>query len=221
MDRIGIAKACVFPTVGLYLDARDGNDQALAAARAYPGRVLPYAVVDPRWTAAACQAELERCWDAGIWGVKLHTQLSDYPFDGPGYQPVFRFVDRHRLPLISHGVGSPATLRRVARAHPGAHFVVAHAGANPPDVASGDDLFAVAGEEPNVYLDLASSAGRFGALATAVARIGPGKLLYGSDMPWMCASYQIGRVLLAPLTEEDKRAVLGVTMTALLGTRQR
>jgi hypothetical protein len=83
---------------------------------------------------------------------------------------------------------------------------------------SGRDL-GVAAEEPNVYLDLASSVGRFGAFAAVVGLTGPDKLQYGSDMPWMCATHQIGRVLLAPIPESARRRILGGTMAALLGTR--
>jgi uncharacterized protein len=220
MDRIGIAQACVFPTLGIHLEMEAGNEMALAAARAFPGRFLPYMVVDPRRSAAVVDSELARCFAAGARGIKLHTQVAGYPFDGPGYDPAFAFAGRHRLPLISHGVGSPDALRRIARANPKAHFVVAHAGASPPPAGGAEGVFRVAIEEPNVYLDLASSVGRFGAFAAVVGLTGPDKLLYGSDMPWMCATYQIGRVLLAPIPEGEKRRILGGTMAALLGTRR-
>jgi predicted TIM-barrel fold metal-dependent hydrolase len=220
LDRIGIARACVFPTLGVHLDSRRGNDLALAAARAFPGRLLPYVVADPHRTRAESEAELERCFAAGARGIKLHTQVAAYPFDGPGYEPAVAFADRHRLPLISHGVGTADALRRTARAFPNAHLVVAHAGASPPPPGAADGVHRVAVEEPNVYLDLASSVGRFGAFAAVVALVGSSKLLYGSDMPWMCASYQIGRVLLAPIRDEDKRRILGGTLSTLLATRQ-
>jgi hypothetical protein len=111
----------------------------------------------------------------------------------------------------------------VAREHSGAHLVVAHAGASAPPAGaaeSAESVHRVAAEEPNVYLDLASSIARFGAFAAVVALVGPGKLLYGSDMPWMCASYQIGRVLLAPIAEEAKALILGGTLSVLLATRR-
>jgi predicted TIM-barrel fold metal-dependent hydrolase len=78
----------------------------------------------------------------------------------------------------------------------------------------------VAAEEPNVYLDITSSVGRFGAFAEVVRTVGAGRLLYGSDMPWMCATHQIGRVLLAPIPDADKRLILGETMAGLLATRK-
>ncbi len=217
MDRIGIAQACVFSSLAIALEMRAGNDLTLAAAKAFPDRLLPYAVIDPHGGPAAAEAELARCFEAGARGIKLHTGLAGYPFDGPGYQPAFAFAGEHRLPLISHGVGSPETLRRIAQAHPGAHFIVAHAGAGPPPVAG--DLVRVARELPNVYLDITCSVGRFGAFEAMVEAVGAAKLTYGSDMPWMCASHQIGRVLLARIPEDAKRRILGGNLAALLATR--
>jgi predicted TIM-barrel fold metal-dependent hydrolase len=218
MDRIGIEQACVFASLAIALDMRAGNDLTLAAARGFPDRLLPYAVPDPNCGERAVAEELQRCFDAGVRGVKLHTQLAAYPFDGPGYEPAFALADEHRLPLISHGTGSPETLRRVARAHPHAHFVVAHGGAGLGPGAL--DLVQVAREEPNVYLDLTSSVGRFGAFEAMVEAAGADKLTYGSDMPWMCASHQVGRVLLARIPDDAKRHILGGTLASLLATRQ-
>jgi len=223
MDRIGIEQACVFPTLAITLDMLGGNGMALEAAAEFPERLLAYISVDPHRPVAAIQDELRRCFDAGARGIKLHTQLANYPFDGSNYRPAFAFAHEHRLPLISHGIGSPDTLRGVARRYPDAHFIVAHAGASgPPAGAAGAStgLHAVAREEPNVYLDLASSVGRFGSFVASVQAAGAGKHVFGSDTPWMCQSHQIGRVLLAPLPEEDKRRILGGTMAALLGTRR-
>jgi predicted TIM-barrel fold metal-dependent hydrolase len=197
-----------------------GNTMSLAAAAAFPDRLLAYISVDPNRSIPAIESEVQRCFEAGARGIKLHTQLAGYPFDGPGYGPAFVLAHAHRLPLISHGVGSPETLRQTARAYPDAHFIVAHAGAAAPAPGAGPGVHAVAAEESNVYLDLASSTGRFGAFTASVRAAGAGKLLFGSDMPWMCQTHQIGRVLLAPISDAEKRQILGGTMAALLATRR-
>ena len=146
--------------------------------------------------------ELQRCLDAGAVGIKLHTGTANYPFDGSGYLPAFELADAHRLPLISHGVGTPDTLRRIARDYPGGHYIVAHAGGGSPSKSR--DLVQVAAEEPNVYLDTAASVGYLGDFTEMVRLTGANKILYGSDMPWTCATYQLGRVLLSPITDDGK-----------------
>ena len=108
MDRIGIDRACVFSTLAITIAMREGNDLSLRAARAFPDRLLAYAVPDPNQPEQV-RDELLRCLDQGAVGIKFHTQLHDYPFDGPAYEPAFVLANAHRLPLISHGVGSPET----------------------------------------------------------------------------------------------------------------
>jgi predicted TIM-barrel fold metal-dependent hydrolase len=218
MDRIGIDQACVFSTLAITIDMRGGNDLSLAATKAFPDRFFAYTVIDPN-RADKVPDELARCHEAGARGIKFHTQLSSYPYDGPAYEPAFAFAHEHRLPLISHGVGSPEILRKKARTYPDAHLIVAHAGAGGAGW-SGEALVRVAAEEPNVYLDLCSSVGKFGAFPQLVSEVGAAKLLYGSDAPWMCFTHQIGRVLLAPVPEEDKRAILGTNQAALFATRR-
>jgi predicted TIM-barrel fold metal-dependent hydrolase len=219
MDRIGIDQACIFSTLAVVSDMRGGNDLSLEAARAFPDRLIAYAVPDPNQGERAVRDELRRCLDVGARGIKLHTGLHDYPFDGPLYHPAFELAHAHRLPLISHGVVSANTLRGIARTYPDAHVIVAHAGAGGGG-AAGEEIERVAREEPNVYLDLASSVGKFGAFTRVVSRVGASKLLYGSDTPWMCFTYQIGRVLLAPIAEDDKRRILGLNMAELFATRR-
>ena len=220
MDRIGIAQACLFSSLAIALSMREGNDMTFAAAREFPDRFLPYAVPDPH-RPTEVEAELRRCIQAGARGLKLHTGIAGYPFDGPAYHPAFALAHAHRLPLISHGTGTPDTLRRVARQYPNAHFIVAHGGAgNVGGVGTTrEGVLLVAAEEPNVYLDLTSSVGHYGAFPAVVEAVGAHKLTYGSDMPWFCATHEIGRALLAPISEEAKRQILGGTLAALLATR--
>ena len=217
MDRIGIAQACLFSSLAIALDMRAGNDLTFAAAREFPDRFLPYAVPDPH-RPQEVDAELRRCIAAGARGIKLHAGIAGYPFDGPAYHPAFALAHAHRLPLISHGTGTPDTLRRVARKYPDAHFIVAHGGSGGIGTTRAGALL-VAAEEPNVYLDLTSSVGHYGAFPAVVAAVGARKLTYGSDMPWFCATHEIGRALLAPISEEDKRQILGGTLAGLLATR--
>ena len=62
--------------------------------------------------------------------------------------------------------------------------------------------------------------GGFGVFAEVVRAVGAHRLVYGSDMPVVCATYQIGRILLAPIPDDDKRRILGGTMATLLATRR-
>jgi predicted TIM-barrel fold metal-dependent hydrolase len=68
MDREGIDQAWAFPFA--FVDpglCREGNDYLIDAARRYPGRIRPFAVVNP--LASGAEEEIRRCADAGCLGV--------------------------------------------------------------------------------------------------------------------------------------------------------
>ncbi len=79
-DKIGITAhvASILGTFGLtsptyFPSPRDvtaGNDALLALQRAHPDRIRGYVCVNPNYTAHAC-AEIVRCLDAGMIGIKL------------------------------------------------------------------------------------------------------------------------------------------------------
>lgn len=216
MDRVGIDQACMFAGAGIGPDYRLGNDLTAAAARRYPGRLIPFAVINPNFPEDT-EAELERCFGPlGMRGIKLHTFFHDYPADGPNYRPVFEFANARGLVLISHGWGGPGSLEQLAVQYPNLKCVVAHAGGS-WDGRKPWEPIEVAKKRDNVFLDLALSVVRYGALERVVAEVGPDKVLYGSDMPWMDAGYQIGRVLYSRIPDTDKEKILGLNAARLLG----
>jgi predicted TIM-barrel fold metal-dependent hydrolase len=215
MDQAGIDRACLFAGAGIAPDYRMGNDLTAAAARQYPDRFVPFAVFNPNFP-EDIEAELARCFDAlGMRGIKLHTGFHQYPADGPNYRAVFEYADAHGLLVISHGWGPPGALERLARTYRNVTCVVAHAGGN-FDGRLPTEAINVARRLDNVYLDLASSIVPYGGIERTVELVGAEKLLYGSDMPWMDSAYQLGRVLFARLTDEQKEQILGRNAQRLL-----
>jgi predicted TIM-barrel fold metal-dependent hydrolase len=215
MDRIGIDRACIFAGAGIGPDYRLGNDLTARAAQQFPDRFIPFAVFNPNYP-EDLPAEIERCFGTlGMRGIKLHTGFHHYPVDGPNYRPVFEYANAHGLVVISHGWGGPGVLERLAQEYPHVTCVVAHAGGN-WDGRMPTEAIQVARRRENVYLDLASSLVPYGGLERAVAVVGAEKLLYGSDMPWMDAAYQLGRVLFAKISDREKELILGLNAKRVL-----
>ena len=156
-------------------------------------------------------------WMRARWASSCIRAPLTIPSTAPAICPRSSSPTAHRLPLISHGVGTPDTLRRIARDYPGGHYIVAHAGGGSPSKSG--DLVQVAAEEPNVYLDTAASVGYLGDFTAMVQITGAEKILFGSDMPWTCATYQLGRVLLSPITDAEKRRILGENLAELFKTK--
>jgi len=71
----------------------------------------------------------------------------------------------------------------------------------------------------NIYTDT-SGVRRFDLLAQAVQRAGPGKILFGSDGPWLHPGVELAKVRLLGLPPMQEAAVLGGNFLKLIAGRQ-
>ncbi|MFX4272876.1 amidohydrolase family protein [Propionibacteriaceae bacterium Y1685] len=211
MDLTGVASATISANRGIQLEADRGNAEVLAAAQDHPGRFLPVGVLnpwqDPDRTAAAIESEPAFC------GLKIHPELSRYPIDGPRHDPAFELSARTGMPLLTHTSDESrfSTIARVLRAaerHPEATIILGHAGATPTGV---DHAIDVVLAHPRTYLEICGSTMTSALLRTMINTAGAGRVLFGSDFPFIDLRMSLGRVLTADLDDEDLRSVLGAT----------
>jgi len=83
--------------------------------------------------------------------------------------------------------------------------VLSHAGGHGNGRA---DAVRMARELPNVYLDLAGEMFCFQLLDHLDREVPAGKLLFGSDFPWLDPRANLTRVFLAGISTEAKRWIL-------------
>ncbi len=215
MDRVGVEKVCISSFLSIGPDCRAGNDVVAEAVRKHPKRFIGYGVINPN-RSQEIDAELRRCFEhLGMQAIKLHPATHQSPIDGSAFKAVFEFAASKGLPILSHEWGSPEFLNRLSSEHPKISFIIAHMGFWN---GRGDFAYAdvVTGHD-NVYVDLAYSNVFYQALERLVAMIGATKILFGSDFPLHDLSYQLGRVVFARLSSEEKQMILGLNMLRILG----
>ncbi len=216
MDRCGVGRAILSSHLAIQLDASAGNDATAAAVAAHPGRLSGYLVVNP-WQDP--RAELER-WagDPRFAGIKLHPSLHAYPLTGPRYAPAFEYAELTGCPVLTHTqTGSEwdnlSVMGEVAERYPGATVLAGHSGITPTGF---DEAITVAHRTPNVVLEVCGSFMRGEDIARMVGELGSHRVVFGSDFPFIDLRMSLGRVLFAALSEDDRAAVLGGTMTSIL-----
>lgn len=135
-------------------------------------------------------AELDRLYENGIRGIKLHTGYQQYDFDDPAAFPVYRRIGELGMVTLIHcgpffkasnWIVWPGTLARAIDQFRGAPFVAAHMGGVRPDHPE----FGLLKDMP-VYVDTALASIRMDQeqFAMAVEELGVDRVLYGTDMPW-------------------------------------
>lgn len=205
MDAYGVDVACVLS--GSYWangsDYRMGNDFLLDVVRRAPGRLIPFAHVNPNDSLPTIMSELERIFDAGVHCLKLYNSYQGYPGDGPNLLAVYEFAQAHRMIILNHH-WSEQELRNISAQFPGVIFIRAHGGAS-----------SLSHEVPNIY-DNIWALWPLEHIEQGVQQYGPDKILFGSDAFMNDPSVGLGMVVYADIPDDQKRAILGLNMARLL-----
>jgi predicted TIM-barrel fold metal-dependent hydrolase len=193
MDEAGIL-ACVM--LGWYWECQETcdlqNGWYLDWIRRYPGRLMGFAAVQPAAGPSAVDA-LERALDGGLCGVgEVLPQAQGFMLSDPEWRRIVEIASARRAPITLHATdpgsgpaaGPPTPLGdylRLAREYPQANFILAHWGGGLAfrGRPEGEEL------PPNLYFDTAASPLLYSSsvLLQALERVGPSRILYGSDYP--------------------------------------
>lgn len=169
------------------------NDAVAKHVLRAPDRLLFFAAVDP--AGPDCMGELERCHrDLGAVGVKLAPLYQGVHPRDPRCGDVYRYCERHRLPVLFHAgtsfVGGtlldhsrPAHFDAVAVDFPELRMVLAHLG-HPWE----GETIAVVRRHPHVFADLSALYYRpwqfYNSMRLLVEYGAAAKVLFGSDFPF-------------------------------------
>lgn len=208
MDANGIDAVCV--QSGGYFQAgtdyRLGNDFLMEVCRRVPERLMGFTGVNPNDTREHILAELDRTFDAGIRGIKLiNSYQENYPGDGPNLMAVYEYAAEHRMVVFNHS-WAPDVIMKISAEFPDTDFIFGHYGKSCDPV-----LIA----RKNVYANI-WSLGDLGWLDRGIQNVGAEKFILGSDGFLNPMSVGIGPVVFAPISDHDKRLLLGLTMARLL-----
>lgn len=219
MDALGVDVSMVSPHLAITGDFREGNRQSADAAAAFPGRIVPLITVSGRATPEQVQAEITR-WhnETGIKAFKFHASLHGTVTTAEGYTPVYEYCDRHGLAILSHSWtgegGNERVIATLTARYPNVQFVNAHSSSGWEVIES---QCALAEKFPRYHLDLTGSRLVWGGVEYMVKRLGPDRILYGSDSPFIDPRPSMGRLLCADIPAHDKRKILGLNARRLYG----
>ncbi len=203
MDRIGISAGVASArSAAAGSDLRAGNDLVVDAVRKFPGRLYGYIVADPN-DPEGMAAEIERCAQEGVRAIKVHHGHG-HAYDAPEYAAAFEIADSRAWPVLAYA-GPVAVLDTLAERYKNIRWIIAHAAS-----ADAGPFAELARRRENVFFDTCGSACEYGAVEDLVRAVGVERVLFGSDAVLLSASQQIGRILFARLTDEEKAHILGL-----------
>ncbi len=227
-DALGIERLfCSRPvTGGVMANAelvRESNDAVLKAMRRHPRRIAGYCFVQPG-TGAAALEEMERCFDAGMIGVKLYNQ---FKYSDPTVFPVAEKCIAHRVPFLGHSayLTDPKTLAlqpktshaldfcALARRYPELMLILGHVN------GGGDWEWAIKGlrECGNVLVDTSGSVLEAPTIELLVRSLGVERILFATDATMEGC---VGKILSAELTPAEREAIFWRNFQGILERRR-
>ena len=212
LDRVGIRALAVSNWEIQGGNAIGGNLAAAAAAEKYPGRILPYAVVNPNYP-EDWQTIVEEFFRLRrFFGFKPYPTSQRRAISDPAFRGMLEFANRQRLTILCHfgfeplaGV-SPGEFRILAPRYPQAQFIIAHSGAS---YRLADTVIPLALEFDNVWLEINYTSVPFGMISYLAEQAGTEKVLFGSDTPMRDPSPILGWVVYDHLDDSQRAAILG------------
>jgi predicted TIM-barrel fold metal-dependent hydrolase len=224
-DRVGVERICICmsppwqyePTPDQF---RRSNDDVLAILKEWSSRAFGFVYLNPRHLRESLD-ELERCVANGpMIGIKLWVGTRA---NAPELDPIVRRAKELDALILQHtwikqrGKGNlphestPMELAELSARHPGVPIVCGHTGGG--DWALGIRAIRA---RPELYADLGGGDPVYGEVEMAVRELGAGRVLYGSDVSGRSFSSQLGRVLGADISIEDKKLILRENLRGLL-----
>ena len=204
-----ITRTALIPV--FHSDYRVVNRQVGELVARNRGRFLPVAAIHAGRDRGRVRAMLESM-APGVRAraVKVHRH------DARISREICEAARARRLPIIYDVMGEVSPLEMVAREYPSVAFIVPHLGSFGDDWRAHARLIDVMSRLPNVFADT-SGVRRFDYLVEAVQRVGPGRLVFGSDGPWLHPGLELAKVRLLKLPAADLNGILGGNFARLIG----
>jgi predicted TIM-barrel fold metal-dependent hydrolase len=217
-DRLGIHKMTIASWLGIEGDSEGGNAITEAAINRYPDRVIGYVTIDPIYIEDVKAEALKWHGKPGFLGLKPYFSSNGIRYTHKVYQPWWEFAnEKHLFSLVDPGgYGDHLYAKDIddlAQRYPQVSFFMDHAAAS---FARAEVFASVAKKFPNVYLQLTYTTVTLGAIEYLVEEVGAHKILFGTDSPMRDPRPQLGWLVHADISLEDKKAILGGNMDKIL-----
>ena len=212
MDLVGFDTVIVSPHIAIGPDYRQVIEDVAAAAREYPGRIMAFVTINPNYGCAEIEKDI--ALGARAFLRSLHPSTHGYRASGEIYYPVLSTMPWPTDPvtLLGRPRGASSVVNGLAGQFANVSFIIGHSASGWQVMEQG---VSEAKARENVYLDLTGSRLLRGLLEEMVRGIGAERVLFGTDVPFIDPRPGLGRVLMACISDDEKRLILGLNAKRL------
>ena len=158
--------------------------------------------------------------DAGLRGVKLHPDFQKFHLDDDNAVAMFRIMADLDLPALIHtgdfrySYSEPARMLHTLEMVPHLRVICAHLGG----WSVWKDAWRTLAGHPRVWVDSSSSLYALTPeeAVSIIRKYGVGRVFFGTDYPMWEPSEEMNRFDMLPLTQAEKKAILGENLQNFL-----
>lgn len=181
--RAGISKYVVFSTATAAKQVTKINDFIIESAKEHP-EFIPVGTMHAEFD--EFEEEIERIYNMGVRGIKLHPDFQKFNFDDERLMPIYDLLQKKGMFVITHsgdyryGFSRPERVAKVAKKFKTLKISAAHCGGwSQWDIAR--DCLVL----DNVYVDTSSTLGFSDKenIRKAINTFGTDKVFFGTDFP--------------------------------------
>jgi predicted TIM-barrel fold metal-dependent hydrolase len=214
-DELGIARIFCTDLTALFYDMWEGNRLLYQEMRRFPDRIIGYASLHSTRFGKAALDELERCRNEyGMRGLKIYS-MPEASIAEPAMIPILEKCVDLGFVVLAHT--TPQECEYLMAAVPECRFMMAHAGAQPFAKGDWNRAIMAAKRFPNLYLETASSTIDTNFLETAVAELGPERIIFGTDTPLLDPWVQLEKIRRSNIGAAACDLILGGNIARLIG----
>jgi len=206
-----------------------GIIESIKAYEESEGRILNYFVYNPLCS-TLCLNLMEKYHNRDIFkGIKIHPSNHATYADDILYEPVWKYAAESGLPIMSHTwalssyndsqkYAYPPRFEAYVKKYPQVTLICGHSGGRYYGIIEAARL---AASYKNVYLDTAGDVYDYKLIEYLTSTAGADKILFGSDAMWFDPASQLGMILGAGISEEDKEKMLFKNAVRVFGIEYR
>jgi predicted TIM-barrel fold metal-dependent hydrolase len=222
MKNLGIKTMIVSGMQALMGDPVKGNLELEEALRPYGEQYKGYFVFNPYYEKELLEI-MDSCFSRNVFvGFKISCDYWHVPVTDTRFNSMWDYANRHCLPILIHTwdgpFDSPALLTEIVKKYPDASFLLGHAGGGD---AGRHEAEVIAEKNKNVYLEWCGTFCSSVPFEETLAKVGPHKVVFGTDGVCHSLIWELGRLLSLNVTEEAILPILGANMRKILERRKK
>lgn len=208
LDEAGVDMA-----VGCSLGQAINNEYIAAVVGKYPDRFIGFGGVNPRLPDAL--ETLRECARLGLKGIKLHPTLHGYHFADHGLlDGIFKAATEEGLTILVNALDdpwcAPLSIEEISKNFPEAPVLIAHMGT----VWNTTEALIVSERNPHIYLETSST--QLLEVQAAYKRVGPEKIVMGTDWPGSVPALERMKIARAIPNDADRALIEGDNLARIL-----